>query len=92
MSQFILVTESGADLPQKYIDRFNIKIVPMYVNFGENTFKDSDIKAEDVLIIMRKTKFYLLPPDQPLTTLQKSLEILTKPISMQKSYISPIPQ
>ncbi|MGO4987013.1 DegV family protein [Gallicola sp. Sow4_E12] len=56
MSQFILVTESGADLPQKYIDRFNIKIVPMYVNFGENTFKDSDIKAEDVFDYYEKNK------------------------------------
>lgn len=48
MSNFVLVTESGADLPQKYVDLYDIKIVPMHVNFGGKTYDDSDLKAEDV--------------------------------------------
>ncbi len=48
MSKFILVTESGSDLPQKYIDQYNIKIVPMHVSFGQDSFKDSELEAENV--------------------------------------------
>ena len=48
MRKFVLVTESGSDMPQKYIDKYDIKIVPMYVNFGQESFMDSNIKANDV--------------------------------------------
>lgn len=48
MSKFVLVTESGSDLPQKYIEQYDIKIVPMHVSFGQKSFKDSELQAKDV--------------------------------------------
>lgn len=48
MRKFVLVTESGSDMPQKYIDKYDIKIVPMYVNFGQESFTDLNIEAKDV--------------------------------------------
>lgn len=59
MSKFILVTESGSDLAKEYIDRYNIKIVPMHVSFGVDSFDDSELKASDVFEFYDKNK--LLP-------------------------------
>lgn len=48
MKKYILVTESGSDMSQHYIDRHNIYIVPMHINMGSETFDDGDIKAKDI--------------------------------------------
>lgn len=56
MRKFVLVTESGGDLDQKYIDKYDIKIVPMHVNFGQETYDDSDLKAQDVFYYYDRTK------------------------------------
>ena len=56
MSKFVLVTESGGDLAQKYIDLYDVKIVPMHVNFGDETYDDSDLKSQDVFDYYDKNK------------------------------------
>ena len=56
MSKFVLVTESGSDLSREYIDRYNVKIVPMHVSFGEESFDDSDLKSSDVFDYYDKNK------------------------------------
>ena len=48
MKKFILVTESGSDMTQEYIDKHNVYIVPMHINMGEKTYDDGKIKAKDV--------------------------------------------
>ena len=35
-----IVTDSTSDIPQEFIDRLNIKVVPLNVHFGETTYKD----------------------------------------------------
>lgn len=56
MSKFVLVTESGGDLTQKYVDLYDVKIVPMHVNFGGETYDDSDLKSQDVFDYYDKNK------------------------------------
>ncbi len=56
MSKFVLVTESGGDLAQKYVDLYDVKIVPMHVNFGDETYDDSDLKSQDVFDYYDKNK------------------------------------
>ena len=56
MSKFVLVTESGGDLAQKYVDLYDVKIVPMHVNFGGETYDDSDLKSQDVFDYYDKNK------------------------------------
>lgn len=48
LKNFIIVTESGSDLSQEYIEKYNIKIVPMHVSFGQESFSDPELKASDV--------------------------------------------
>ena len=56
MSKFVLVTESGGDLAQKYVDLYDVKIVQMHVNFGGETYDDSDLKSQDVFDYYDKNK------------------------------------
>lgn len=37
MTKFINTTESGLDLHQNLIERYNIHIIPMYVTMGNTT-------------------------------------------------------
>jgi DegV family protein with EDD domain len=48
------VTDSTADLPQSYYDEHGVKMVPLVVRFGEETFRDwMDIQPEELLRRMR---------------------------------------
>ena len=58
MRSFVLVTEIGSDMPQKYIDKYDIKIVPMYVNFGQESLHGF-IEAKDVFDYYDNNKFCL---------------------------------
>ena len=35
-----IVTDSTADIPVEIANKLNIKVVPLNVHFGQNTFKD----------------------------------------------------
>ena len=35
-----IVTDSTSDIPQEFIDRLNIKVVPLNVHFGDTSYKD----------------------------------------------------
>ncbi len=43
MSKVAIVTDSTGDIPQDLIEKYNIKIVPLYVNFGEESFVDNGV-------------------------------------------------
>jgi DegV family protein with EDD domain len=43
MSKVAIVTDSTGDIPQDLIEKYNIKIVPLYVNFGEESFMDNGV-------------------------------------------------
>ena len=40
VSKIAIVTDSTGDIPRDLIEKYNIKIVPLYVNFGEESFTD----------------------------------------------------
>ena len=37
-----IVTDSTCDLPQNYVDRHNIRVVPIVINFGEEVYLDGE--------------------------------------------------
>ena len=37
-----IVTDSTCDLPQNYVERHNIKVVPIVINFGEQVYLDGE--------------------------------------------------
>jgi DegV family protein with EDD domain len=43
MNKVAIVTDSTGDIPQDLIEKYNIKIVPLYVNFGEESFTDNGV-------------------------------------------------
>lgn len=57
MPQIALVTDSGADLPQELIERHQIVVVPLYVNWKGETYRDGvDIVPESFYPLLRTEK------------------------------------
>lgn len=48
MLKFVLVTESGGDVPAEWARRYGIRIVPMHVQFGDATYDDGSIPTSNV--------------------------------------------
>lgn len=48
MTKYIIVTESGSDLPKEIQEKYNIYIVPMHVSMGDQTYDDGSFPVEDV--------------------------------------------
>lgn len=47
MTKYIITTESGSDLPKEIKDRYDIRIIPMHVTMGENTYEDGSFPVQD---------------------------------------------
>lgn len=56
MPKYIITTESGSDLPQDIIDRYNIYIIPMHVTMGDQTYPDGSFPVEKVYDYYDETK------------------------------------
>lgn len=55
MSSIILVAESGSDITKEIAARYHIEIVPMHVNFGEETTDDGTFPAQQIVDYYRTT-------------------------------------
>ncbi|SHJ19145.1 DegV family protein [Lutispora thermophila] len=43
-----ILTDTMCDVPQEYVERYNIRVLPLLVNFGEESFRDGiDITPDD---------------------------------------------
>jgi DegV family protein with EDD domain len=67
-----IVTDSTCDLPKDIIEKYNIMVIPLYINQGENSYRDS--------VDMTREEFYRrLPTFHPApSTATPSPEIFTK--------------
>ncbi|MBG9982537.1 DegV family protein [Aerococcaceae bacterium DSM 111020] len=48
MLKYIISTESGSDLTQEMIEKYDIRVVPMHVNMSGETFNDGDFPASEI--------------------------------------------
>ena len=48
MKKYIITTESGSDLSQEMIDRYNVYVVPMHVSLGDENFLDGSFDVEKI--------------------------------------------
>jgi DegV family protein with EDD domain len=48
MKKYIITTESGSDLPKEIIERYNIKVIPMNVTMGDQTYPDGSFDVQRV--------------------------------------------
>lgn len=55
MSKFVIVAETGADIPQKYVEKYGIKIVPMHVQFGGESLDDGTFPSEKIFNHYKET-------------------------------------
>lgn len=55
MSSIILVAESGSDITPEFASRYNIQVVPMHVNFGDETLDDGTFPAQQIVDYYRTT-------------------------------------
>lgn len=56
MGKYILLAETGADLPRDIVKRYGIEIVPMHVSFGDTTRNDGDFPAEEIFSYYKITR------------------------------------
>jgi DegV family protein with EDD domain len=90
MSKVIILTDSTAYIPQKYIDSLPIDVLPLIVNWDGKTYRDGiDITPRDFYIRLAKSS--TLPTTSQVSVnsfqdkfkelLAKGYEVLTMPIS-----------
>lgn len=56
MKKFIILTESGADLPLDLVKLHNIEVVPMHVLMDGKSYEDGSISVTDVYDYYKRTK------------------------------------
>ena len=55
MSNYVIVTESGADIPPELAKRYKIEMIPMHISFGGETKDDMTFPVEDAFEYYEKT-------------------------------------
>ena len=40
MEKIKIITDSSADLPKEVLEKLNIEVLPLLINFGENSYLD----------------------------------------------------
>lgn len=55
MQKYVILAETGADIPQDMADRFGIYIIPMHVSFGEETKDDGRFPTTEVFDYYKNT-------------------------------------
>ncbi len=55
MKKYIIVAETGSDIPQELADKYGIYLVPMHATFGDETKDDRTFLPEDVCTYYEKT-------------------------------------
>ena len=56
MRRYIIVTESGSDLPLDLVKLYNIQVIPMHVIMSDIDYKDGSIPVTEVYDYYKKTK------------------------------------
>ena len=56
MGKYVIVTESGADIPSDLAAEYEIHIVPMHISFGQETKDDGTFPAEEVFAYYDRTR------------------------------------
>ena len=57
MKEIAVVTDSVSDIPDELVKKYNIKVVPLYLNFDDQSLKDGlEIKVEEVYSKLKSGK------------------------------------
>lgn len=75
MKKIIISTETGSDMPQHLVEKYGVKVVPMHVNLGEESFLDGTIPVERVFEYFESTG---KTPKTSATNIHEYLEFFTE--------------
>jgi DegV family protein with EDD domain len=75
MPKYIITTDSGSDLPQELIERYNIYIIPMHVTMGSKTYDDGSFSVQKVFDFYNETESL---PKTSGSTPQNNTEVFQK--------------
>ena len=75
MRKLILSTESVADLPKEFIEKYNIQIIPMHVIMDGKDYLESELSVQDIFDYYRSTKKI---PTTTATNAQEYHDFFTK--------------
>lgn len=75
MRKIILTTESGADLPIAFIERYNLEVVPMHVIMDGKDYLDGSLPITDIYDYYERTKKV---PSTTSTNPNEYTELFTK--------------
>ena len=56
MKKLFIVTESGADLPKEYVDRYQIEVLPMHIMVGDKQYLDGHLDIQHIYDYFKETK------------------------------------
>lgn len=56
MNKIIIAAESGSDIPKEYIEKYNLYILPMYVNFADESLEDGSFPVEKIFQYYKNTR------------------------------------
>jgi fatty acid-binding protein DegV len=65
LEPYAVVTDSAADVPGEYARSYEINVVPLYIHYNGQEFRDGiDIKSEKIYSLQKgKKAIFILPPD-----------------------------
>ena len=61
MSKIAIVTDSTADIPSELIEKNNIKVVPLYVNFEDASYLDDGVSITNQQFYEKLRNVKVLP-------------------------------
>lgn len=56
MREIIISTESGSDLPETLVKKYNFKVVPMHIVMGSDAYQDGSIPVDKIYEYYNETK------------------------------------
>lgn len=56
MKKYIITTESGSDLSKEMIERYNVKVIPMHVTMGNETYPDGSFDVQNIFDFYDETE------------------------------------
>jgi len=78
MSKIVLFTDSTSDIPKKYVEEYDIRVVPLTVHFGDEEYRDGiDLTPEDFYAKLTKSSHTpttsQVPPQRFIEEYEKEL-------------------
>lgn len=55
MKNYVLMAESGADIPESFVKKYGIEIVPMHLGLGDKLYDDGQLSVKEVFSYYDKT-------------------------------------